>query len=46
VVVIRAWGGLAEGVQYAILIMNALVPFLNRATQPRPLGVRGLGGRS
>ncbi len=46
VVVIRAWGGLAEGVQYAILIMNALVPFLNRATQPRPLGVRGHGGRS
>jgi electron transport complex protein RnfD len=41
VVVIRIWGGLAEGVQYAILIMNALVPFLNRATQPRPLGARG-----
>lgn len=38
VVVIRIWGGLAEGVMYAILIMNALVPFINRATQPRVFG--------
>jgi electron transport complex protein RnfD len=38
VVVIRLWGGLAEGVMYAILIMNALVPFINRATQPRVFG--------
>ena len=30
VVVIRLWGGLAEGVMYAILLMNALVPFINR----------------
>jgi electron transport complex protein RnfD len=35
VVVIRVWGGLAEGVMYAILLMNALVPFINRATRPR-----------
>jgi electron transport complex protein RnfD len=35
VVVIRIWGGLAEGVMYAILLMNALVPFINRATQPK-----------
>jgi electron transport complex protein RnfD len=40
VVVIRYWGGLAEGVMYAILLMNALVPFINRATQPRPFGAR------
>jgi electron transport complex protein RnfD len=40
VVVIRLWGGLAEGVMYAILLMNALVPFINRATQPRVLGAR------
>ncbi len=40
VVVIRVWGGLAEGVMYAILLMNALVPFLNRATQPRVFGAR------
>jgi electron transport complex protein RnfD len=38
VVVIRLWGGLAEGVMYAILIMNALVPFLNRWTEPRVFG--------
>lgn len=38
VVVIRLWGGLAEGVMYAILIMNAFVPFLNRWTEPRVFG--------
>jgi len=38
VVIIRLWGGLAEGVMYAILLMNALVPFINRATQPRVFG--------
>jgi electron transport complex protein RnfD len=38
VVIIRLWGGLAEGVMYAILLMNALVPFINRATQPRLFG--------
>lgn len=38
VVVIRYWGGLPEGVMYAILIMNALVPFIERATQPRVFG--------
>jgi electron transport complex protein RnfD len=40
VVVIRTWGGLAEGVMYSILLMNALVPFINRATQPRVFGTR------
>jgi electron transport complex protein RnfD len=38
VVIIRVWGGLAEGVMYAILLMNALVPFIDRATQPRVFG--------
>jgi Na+-translocating ferredoxin:NAD+ oxidoreductase subunit D len=38
VVLIRLWGGLPEGVMYAILFMNALVPFINRATQPRIFG--------
>jgi electron transport complex protein RnfD len=38
VVLIRIWGGLPEGVMYAILLMNALVPFINRATQPRVFG--------
>ncbi len=38
VVLIRVWGGLPEGVMYAILLMNAFVPFINRATQPRVFG--------
>ena len=38
VVLIRLWGGLPEGVMYAILLMNSLVPFINRATQPRLFG--------
>ena len=41
VVVIRIWGGLPEGVMYSILLMNALVPFINRATQPRLFGTSG-----
>jgi Na+-translocating ferredoxin:NAD+ oxidoreductase subunit D len=41
VVIIRTWGGLPEGVMYAILLMNALVPFINRVTQPRVFGTRG-----
>jgi Na+-translocating ferredoxin:NAD+ oxidoreductase subunit D len=38
VVLIRLWGGLPEGVMYAILLMNAMVPFIDRATQPRVFG--------
>ena len=38
VVIIRIWGGLPEGMMYSILLMNALVPFINRATQPRVFG--------
>jgi electron transport complex protein RnfD len=38
VVLIRLWGGLPEGVMYAILLMNALVPFIDKATQPRVFG--------
>jgi len=41
VVIIRVWGGLPEGVMYAILLMNAMVPFINRATQPRLFGTSG-----
>jgi Na+-translocating ferredoxin:NAD+ oxidoreductase subunit D len=41
VVVIRLWGGLPEGVMYAILLMNALVPFIDRATKPRVFGTPG-----
>ncbi len=46
VVVIRLWGGLPEGVMYAILLMNAMVPFINRATQPRVFGTHMKEARS
>ena len=39
VVLIRVWGGLPEGVMYAILLMNAVTPAINRLTQPRVFGV-------
>lgn len=38
VVLIRVWGGLPEGVMYAILLMNAAAPLLERVTQPRAYG--------
>ncbi|RMH64523.1 MAG: RnfABCDGE type electron transport complex subunit D [Calditrichaeota bacterium] len=34
VVVIRTFGGLPEGVMYAILLMNGVSPLLNRIAQP------------
>jgi electron transport complex protein RnfD len=38
VVLIRVFGGLPEGVMYAILLMNAVTPHINRYTQPRVFG--------
>jgi electron transport complex protein RnfD len=38
VIVIRIFGGLPEGMMYAILFMNAFVPLINRATKPRIFG--------
>lgn len=38
VIVIRQFGGLPEGVMHAILLMNAVTPLINRATQPRTFG--------
>ncbi len=38
VVLIRLWGGLPEGVMYAILLMNGVTPLINRLTQPRRFG--------
>jgi electron transport complex protein RnfD len=35
---IRKWGGYPEGVSFAILIMNALTPLINRGTRPRVFG--------
>jgi len=44
-VVIRLFGGMAEGVMYAILLGNAATPLIERITQPRPFGSEG-GRRS
>jgi len=37
-VIIRYFGGLTEGVMYAILLGNALTPFIDQYTQPRIYG--------
>ncbi len=37
-VMIRYFGGLTEGVMYAILIGNALTPLIDQVTQPRVFG--------
>ncbi|NJL29684.1 MAG: RnfABCDGE type electron transport complex subunit D [Thermoanaerobaculia bacterium] len=42
VVVIRIWGGMPEGVMYAILLMNAATPLIERFDQPRAFGRAGL----
>lgn len=38
VVLIRLFGGLPEGVMYAILLMNGVTPLIDRKTQPRRFG--------
>lgn len=38
VVLIRLWGGLPEGVMYAILLMNGATPLINRFLPTRPFG--------
>jgi len=45
VVVIRLWGGLPEGVMYAILIANAVSPHIDGLIQPRVYGTRKPGAR-
>ena len=36
--VIRLWGGYPEGVSYSILLMNLVVPLINKAFQPKLFG--------
>jgi len=38
VVVIRLWGGMPEGVMYAILLANAVSPHIDRVLRPRVYG--------
>ena len=44
VVVIRFWGGMTEGVMYAILLANAVSPHIDRLIKPKVFGTgRGSG---
>lgn len=38
VIIIRLFGGLPEGVMYAILFMNTFVPLINKYTRPKLFG--------
>ncbi|MGI6320970.1 MAG: RnfABCDGE type electron transport complex subunit D [Bacteroidales bacterium] len=37
-VVIRLWGAYPEGISFAILLMNALVPLINNVSKPKAFG--------
>lgn len=37
-ILIRVWGAYPEGVSFAILLMNAVVPLINRGFKPRRFG--------
>ena len=41
-VLIRLYGSLPEGVSFAIVIMNILVPLIEKVTGPRPFGAKGV----
>lgn len=37
---IRIFGGSTEGMSYAIIIANLLTPLLEKATKPKPFGIK------
>jgi electron transport complex protein RnfD len=37
---IRLWGGYPEGVSFAILLMNAVTPLIDRVTRPKKYGLQ------
>ena len=43
-VLIRLFGGYPEGVSFAILLMNAATPLIDRYTKPRTFGTSRRGG--
>ncbi len=45
-VIIRLFGGLTEGVMYAILLGNAISPLIATVTQPRAFGTQRKGRRA
>lgn len=38
--IIRTWGGYPDGIAFAVLLMNAAVPLIDRYTKPRAYGHR------
>lgn len=46
--IFRIFGNTAEGVSYAIIISNLLVPLMEKITMPRPFGIKSLrkGGQA
>ncbi len=45
VVIIRLFGGLPEGVAYAIVLANSVVPILNQLTRPGVYGIKTISGQ-
>jgi electron transport complex protein RnfD len=43
--VIRFYGNMPEGVSYAIILMNILVPHIDKLTRPKPFGGLNLNRR-
>lgn len=39
-IIIRLYSGLAEGVMYSILLMNSVVPLIDRFIKPKPFGFK------
>jgi len=39
-ILIRVWGAYPEGVSFAILIMNAVVPLINQGFKPKRFGIK------
>jgi len=45
-IVIRTWGGFPDGVAFAILLMNAATPLIDRFTRPKKFGQIAEAGRA
>lgn len=43
-IIIRIWGSYPEGVSFAILIMNAFVPLINKGFKPKRFGAKMVNG--
>ncbi|MCT4601188.1 MAG: RnfABCDGE type electron transport complex subunit D [Marinifilaceae bacterium] len=44
-VIIRIWGSYPEGMSFAILIMNAFTPLINKYFKPKRFGIAKKGGK-